>query len=304
MATFEVQRCEKRLGYLRGESWLDLREKLTENWGTRGGFNLSSKTNGPGPFTFNYWPGSENAVIELEEDIPAEPGSHVAAEHSRGAKVEVAKLPYLNRTAIRQRPTFLIFDATGHVFLTIYFGERSDNKGNILDPELHILNPWNLTTENKTLLNDVYTLLDLKLKYKARKIAVTDIVNQLKESRYNKGKSINLQEYEKEGFCTLWVGKIANQVISLLKERKLNTPITPNEYWNQVYKPLLDEIEQAQKEMKSQAPGQNLETVASANVATTGFIGGRKRKHLAKTKRKRVKWTRRTLRARRLTSKI
>jgi hypothetical protein len=223
--------------------------------------------------------------------MPAESGSHVASTHGPQSKIEVAKLPYLNRSAIKERPSFLIFDVTGHVIFTIYFG-------NISRPELHILNPWNLMEGNPVLFKDIYDLLDLKLKYKARKIAVIDVVAELEKKGYKK--SINLQEYEKEGFCTLWVGVLASKVIPLLGK-----PLTLDVYWNQVYKPLLDEIEEDQKKMKEKIPGINLKTVASASTVSRLATGkGRKRKHLAKTKRKRVKWTRRTVRARRSTSRI
>lgn len=151
---------------------------------------------------------------------------------------------------------------------------------------------------NPVLFKDIYDLLDLKLKYKARKIAVIDVVAELEKKGYKK--SINLQEYEKEGFCTLWVGVLASKVIPLLGK-----PLTLDVYWNQVYKPLLDEIEEDQKKMKEKIPGINLKTVASASTVSRLATGkGRKRKHLAKTKRKRVKWTRRTVRARRSTSRI
>jgi hypothetical protein len=67
------------------------------------------------------------------------------------------------------------------MYFSLFIG-NPDGKGG----ELHILNPWNLTTENKTLLKDIYTLLDLKLNIRL-KYCCGRIVDQLKEAGYNKG---------------------------------------------------------------------------------------------------------------------
>jgi len=75
-------------------------------------------------------------------------------------------------------------------------------------PELHILNPWSLINSQQS--KDVYVLIDTVLKKHARNVVVVDVAHEIQTRQ---GKTINLQEDEKVGFCTLWVGILAGRII-------------------------------------------------------------------------------------------
>lgn len=197
---------ELREGILEGETWTHIFAQNNEIWRRLGGCELgegrSSICRDP---KFNYFPVSQDAVIEWSEDA-ASANPNVVATKAKDSVIDVARMPYLTHRETAKRPTLLAFEITGHVMLGVVYPLREGNRA------IHILNPWALEGENAML--DVYTLHDTLSTFK-RHVVVVDVVTELNK-RF--GTIINLQEYEKLGFCTLWVGILAGGVIPRLSD--------------------------------------------------------------------------------------
>jgi hypothetical protein len=198
---------ELREGILGADTWPLIFEQNDAKWKSLGGLELRSV--GPtapptGTPTFNYFPRSEDAVIEWSEETSTA-GRNVSAAVAEGAVIDVATMPYLNRPETYERPTLLSFEITGHVMLGIVYQTKRG-------PEIHILNPWDLFS-NAESAKDVFRLLLESLGPSARNVIVVDVVAEL-ERKYKR--TINLQEFEKMGFCTLWVGILARGAIPYL----------------------------------------------------------------------------------------
>lgn len=196
---------ELREGILDAETWPLIFEQNDSVWEKLGGCPLGvgrSKTcKDP---KFNYFPAKHDAVIEWSEDA-APTRANVVATKAKDAVIDVARMPYLNHSETENRPTLLAFEITGHVMLGVVYPLKTGRA-------IHILNPWSLEGEDS--LSDVYALLGTLGPYQ-RKVVVVDVVTELTK-RF--GKIINLQEHEKVGFCTLWVGILAGGVIPRLSE--------------------------------------------------------------------------------------
>lgn len=203
-----ITRAELRAGILNAETWPKVFYENNKTWLKLGGCPLGvGMTKWCNPkAAFNFFPTSQDAVLEWSEEGAAD-GSHVASSKAEGAVIDVAKLPFLNHKQTFLRPTLLAFEVTGHVMLGIVY---QSGRG----PEIHILNPWSMTESQQ--LKDVYELINAKLGSTARKVIVVDVTNEL-EKRV-KPSTINFQAFEKQGFCTLWVGIFARAVIPYLPE--------------------------------------------------------------------------------------
>jgi hypothetical protein len=295
--------AELRAGILNGGTWPKIFEQNNEKWALLGGCELSTgKSEECKNPTFNYFPTSKDAVIEWSEEA-APSHSSVAASKAQGAVIDVAKMPYLNHPATKLRPTLLAFEITGHVMLGIVY-----NYEGALGPTIHILNPWRLTAD-KSSTSDVFTLVDTAMGKNARKVIIVDVVGELEEKfKY----TINLQEFEKQGFCTLWVGILATAVIPRLTELQAsvsNTKQLPGagqqlndatlNIYNQVYTGIEQEWMDIVKETK-ESFGEDVCTpsTSAANavyrMAQEAQKKGGKRKAKRQTRRKRLyksKWT-------------
>lgn len=241
-----VPRSDLRRGILEVETWTQLLKTTLESWKTNGGCLLTGESNVcPDDAPFNYW--SVEAQIDFEDDAIPEEGAKVVGDHTGKAKIIYSSLPYLDRNSVRKRPSLFVFSVTGHVVLGIYFG-------NLLTPELHILNPWRMIGD-ATQMADIYRLFEVKLgPVRARKIIYIDVAGEIETA---KGKTINLQKDELVGFCTLWVAIIASKVIPLIgdlgraigdKRGASQLSVTAlSMYYDKVYKPLMDDVAAAQK---------------------------------------------------------
>lgn len=298
-----VPRGDLRRGILEPDTWERILRATIRSWNKRGCLLEKSKTSKTCSQSalFNYWSAEQTARIDFVEK-PAEPGQAISADRERDAPIELKQLPYLNRTAVIERPSFLIFEVTGHVMFGIYFGNLKKPDGSLKRPELHILNPWNLTKTKQ--LEDVYILFEKTLKFKPGKdIVYIDVVNELESALGDV--MINLQENERIGFCTLWAGIIANQVIQILPEltRAVELPPAPASqlskaartlYYTKVYEPLIGALDTKKKDVERRLPELNdvsylaaAEAVAELSQAT--FKGG-KRTAGRRTYRKKLKW--------------
>lgn len=202
-----VTRSELRLGILSTDTWPKLFEENSALWKRLGGCEISSDDE---PMcdpkaTFNFFPSSRDAIL----DYPDQPASESQAKHVVGSfQTDVApdtlEFPSLKPSALSARPTLLVFEVSGHVMLTIYFGNKRTGK-----PELHILNPWPMKGSQQ--FKDVYTLQE----FTKSRITVVDIAQRLGEVY---GMDVDLQENEKLGYCTLWVGILARNAIQRISE--------------------------------------------------------------------------------------
>lgn len=205
-----ITRAELRAGILNAETWPEVFLENNKTWLKLGGCPLgigASRMPQCESATFNFYPTSKDAVIEYSVLNESDEG-HVASSVAEGAEVEVAKMPFLGHSEMALRPTLVAFEVTGHVMLGVLIRTARG-------VEIHILNPWSMSESQQ--LKDVFTLTDLKLKTKARRVLIIDVageVEKYRESITGKPSEINLQKYEKLGFCTLWVGVIAGQLIS------------------------------------------------------------------------------------------
>jgi hypothetical protein len=236
-------------GVLEVETWEDVLAATLASWEAQGGCRLTrKKSECPKTAPFNFW--DDEALIIFEDDAEAEEGAKVIGSHTSKAEIEHSFLPYLDRPSVEARPSLLVFHVTGHVMLGIYFG-------NLPTPELHILNPWKV---NGTIqMSDVYDLFKESIgPAKARKPIYIDVAGEIEASA--RGITINLQEDEQVGFCTLWVSIIASRVIPLLKSGQLITAVSKHSaagsqlseharefYYSGVYAPLIRYVVQAQK---------------------------------------------------------
>ena len=200
---------EFREGIIDAGTWPLIFEQNNARWKALGGCELSSGVSGTcASATFNYFPTSKDAVIEWS-DTTESTAKNVVASKAKGAVIDVARMPYLNHPQTFKRPTLLAFEVTGHVMLGIVYNHEGGR-----GPEIHILNPWSLL-EDKESVTDVFTLVKEALKSAGRKVIIVDVVGELNK-KY--GKEINLQQHEKVGFCTLWVGILAKGVIPYLPQ--------------------------------------------------------------------------------------
>lgn len=200
---------EFREGMLDAETWPLIFQQNNERWKALGGCELSSRVSKQcvNPI-FNYFPTSKDAVIEWSEESASDV-QNIAASKAEGAVIDVARMPYLNHPATKLRPTLLAFEITGHVMLGIVYNHEGAR-----GPEIHILNPWRLTS-SKDSISDVFTLVKESLKTASRNVIIVEVVSELEKKFKHE---INLQEFEKQGFCTLWVGILARAVIPRLAE--------------------------------------------------------------------------------------
>ena len=258
--------------------------------------------------TFNVFPPEKNPSLEYD-DVSEEAHDNVIGEVAEGAAIESAVLPYLGHEATEARPTLLMFSVTGHVFPGIYF--RSPRGG-----VLHLLNPWPLG--NTQQIRDVFTLLETNLKTTgAKNIVVVDVAKDVEAytSRLaGKKAEIDLQENEKVGFCTLWVGILSHAVLttetddgtppmtflqsanavpavgdSMLNDRTLG-------FYSRVYTRLRDEKDALEAEARTLFGKDKCGFAAAAFAATrlaARAARGGKRTVGRRTRKKRPKWKRR-----------
>ena len=283
--------------------------------------------------TFNFFSFDKNPTIEwssVDDSIQQNTIGTVA----EGAKVEVAKLPFLQHSATYIRPTFMMFDVTGHVMFAIFFHRKEANGTD--SGEIHILNPWSLKKSQQQI--DVYTLLEEKLgKTKGKpeskpKIVVIDVADEVENNiRYITGEErfvVNLQEGEAIGFCTLWVGIFAKQVLAthsyeingvtsyvpqpmtFLQEQFLSKKTAVGSqlsvptlaFYTNVYWTLIQQRRQLIEEAKTVFGDDTCYTAAIAVTTLAARPGGRKktyrkRNHSRQTRRHRPRksWKRRAL---------
>ena len=298
-----VQRNELRNGILRYETWEKVFKLNVKTWKAKGGYQLDGKEPATGTETFNFWSAANNAQIDFEELDPAEAGDFVGAERADGAEIEYSRLPYFERTQVKKRPSLLMFEVTGHVMIAIYFGNLGKGEGR---RELHILNPWPL--KGSTQLKDVYALFDLKMPAKARTILVADVADEVQS--ISKGE-INLQQHEKQGFCTLWVGIIAARAIQIMKElsetvdANRSTPTVSGVlalpvktlYKTKVYNVLQQKLDENMRRIAEELPMVSCQYLASAqateSMAEEALGKGGKRTVGRRTRKKIPKWKRR-----------
>lgn len=292
---------ELREGILEGETWPLIFEQNNEIWRRLGGCELgegrSSTCKDP---KFNYFPVSQDAVIEWSEEEAASTNPNVVATKAKDAVIDVARMPYLTHNETALRPTLLAFEITGHVMLGVVYPLREGNRA------IHILNPWALEGEDALL--DVYTLHDTLGAFK-RHVVIVDVVTELNK-RF--GKLINLQEHEKAGFCTLWVGILAGGVIPRLSDLQQTVESTRwtgsdqqlDEATLRIYRDIYTLIEakwamrlaSAKKEFNEGKCPTTSAAMAALTLAKEAAapVGG-KRKHRRQTKRMplfRKRWTR------------
>jgi hypothetical protein len=180
--------------------------------------------------------------------------------------------------------------------LGIYFG-------NLARPQLHILNPWSLTGSTQHL--DVYDLVALSSKPLARQILYVDVAGELNKIFK---KDYNLQEKERVGFCTLWVGILAAAVIPHLPDLQaaLTRPAAAASgvlsmeaaaiYKDSVYQPLQEQLDALIDATEKEFPNLQCRYLASAkavgDLAATAQGAG-KRKRNRRTYRKKSTWRQR-----------
>lgn len=305
---------EIRAGVLNAETWPKIFEQNNKVWKNLGGCPLSEGQSGGDTCAgklFNYFPTRRDAVLEWSDQLDTNT-AHVAATKAKNATIDIASLPFLNHKELPNRPTLLAFEVTGHVMLgIIYKYNKVDPKGVVQTTTyIHILNPWNMNGSEQYL--DVLVLLETKLGRKASNIIVVDVTADL-EDRYET--TINLQEDEKQGFCTLWVGIFANAVIPRLQElyaavkdptstaigqRQLNEKTLS--IYAEVYHSLIEQreaiIAQSRQRFGEDYCSQPYSSAAAAavNMATQAAVGkGGKRKHRRQTKRRPLFRRRRTM---------
>lgn len=198
--TVLIPRANIRAGILGETIWPKVFEENSEIWKRLGGCEITPKTPAcPSSSLFNYFPYAQDAVLEYPEAEGVH--NHTIAVDATKEPIE-KRFPYLRRTQIKLRPTLLMFEVSGHVMLGVYFGNKKR-------PELHILNPWSIHGTQQE--RDVFTLQESA---KAR-IAVVDVVGRVEEQY---GTEIDLQSGEKIGYCTLWVGILASEVIKRMRD--------------------------------------------------------------------------------------
>jgi hypothetical protein len=297
--------AEIRAGIVNPETWPKVFVANNVKWAAMGGcplgIGVSQDCENP---TFNFFPTSRDAVIEWS-DLRDSGTAHVASDVAEGAVIDVAKLPFLNHKQTFERPTLVAFEVTGHVMLGIIYNKRGGR-----GPEIHILNPWSMTESQQ--FKDVFELINAKLGYGGRKVIVVDITSEL-ERRLPKGKSINFQVYEKQGFCTLWVGIFAGAVIPFLpaldasvKSNATTTGVVSNATLDLYYKAydiigrawamkVAENIPMFNEERCIPTASAAVAVVELASIAAAANPAGGKRKYKRQTKRKplyRRRWTR------------
>jgi hypothetical protein len=299
---------EIREGILNPTTWPKIFEQNNEVWKRLGGCPLSEKKSRECEDPkFNYFPTSKDAILEWS-DLAAPDGGPVASSKAEGAVIDVAQLPYLSHRETKERPTLLAFEVTGHVMLGILY-----NKAGGRGPEIHILNPWSMKESQQ--FKDVFELLKAKLGYGARKVIVVDVTSELEawvKRTKKETMTINFQVFEKQGFCTLWVGIFAGAVIPFLpmldtsvkKTTAISGTLLNNETLDMYYQ-VYDIIGKDWiSRVKENIPGFNEERctpTASAAIAVVTLAAnaaaqrrGGKRKYRRQTKRRplfRKRWT-------------
>lgn len=232
---------EIRAGIVNPSTWPKVFLENNKVWLSQGGCPLGigvSKEQCKADAPFNFFPTSRDAVIEWSEEA-ASNIAHVASEKAEGATIDVARLPFLNHELTKLRPTLVAFEVTGHVMLGIIYNHEG-SKG----PTIHILNPWSMTESQQ--FKDVFELINAKLGYEARKVIVVDVTAELEKKI--KPKIINFQAYEKQGFCTLWVGIFAWEAIPYLSRLHtsvadtIHTAVNPEQQLNESTLKLYEEI--------------------------------------------------------------
>ena len=298
-----ITTAELREGVLGGNTWVKLFQQNDRVWKDMGGcpLGIGESEKCPATTPFNYFPTQFNAILEVSEET-ASNTPNVVAERGKNAVIEVAKLPFLTHEETFKRPTLMVFEITGHVMLSVIYPLEGGGRA------IHILNPWSLTGEAP--LKDVYDLLKTLKRYE-RNVVVVDVVTEL-ERRFKQ--QINLQEDERIGFCTLWVGILAAAVIphlSALKESVANLKEvsgskqqlneTTLKIYNDIYTKLKTQREKILNQAKSQYGETSCTPTTSAAIAaltlaqlTVPATSGGKRKYRRQTKRKplfRRRWT-------------
>jgi hypothetical protein len=292
-----------REGVLNGDTWVAIFQQNNEVWKSLGGCPLGVGTSSecdPEKVMFNFFPTSLDAEIEWSEETESGDG-HVAADPAPGAVVKVAKMPFLKHPETFKRPTLLAFEVTGHVMLGILYNYKGAR-----GPQLHIVNPWSLKESQQ--LKDVYVLLETTLKKHARNVIVIDVADEIQKTR--DPKVINLQEDEKIGFCTLWVGILAGRLIPHLPNLQVAVGEGPEggqlnlaalQIYKEVYTNLQDELTALVESSRGNyGEGKCVPWAATAMAvkqladrAAQAKLGG-KRKYKRQTKRKplyRRTWT-------------
>ena len=308
---------ELRQGIIQPESYDKLFVGNTDAWRTLGGCPLGSRESVicDEENTFNFFGAGANPEIEWS-DVDDTVVQNTIGTVGEGAEIRIAKLPYLAHPQTFKRPTLFMFSVTGHVMLAVYF--NGVGRGS----ELHILNPWPLKFGMQQ-FNDVYTLLKTIIP-KDRGIRIVDIADQVQiyaKSLAGKEVPINLQENERLGFCTLWVGILAtallttkprksgSKIMSVLQNQVVNakhaagyqlSPIALDIYYT-VYTNLIREREELIKQATATFGPDSCEATAAfaatqmakraAVPVPTGGRTYRKRKHVSSTIRK-TRWTR------------
>ena len=213
VGTFKIPASNFRIGIVDPRHYEDIFSGNTLFWSEKGGCALGigmSKGCEEAGTAFNFFTFDRNPMIEWS-DVDDDIQHNTIGTVAKGAKVEVAKLPYLAHSETRKRPTLLMFEVTGHVMLAIYFN------GTKRGSTLHILNPWPIGNTQQLL--DVYTLFGKALGYLgAKNVEIIDVAGDVEKYTQSLAKTgnvsiINLQDNERVGFCTLWVGILASAVL-------------------------------------------------------------------------------------------
>jgi hypothetical protein len=284
-----------RVGILAPEKWDLVFKANIDAWKRKGGYQLDGIRGPKGTELFNFWAFDKNARIDFPEG-KGDGAEHVIGDRDLDAEVEYFHFPYLRRTEVLNRPSLIVFEVTGHVMLGIYFG-------NLKRPQLHILNPWPLKLASTQFL-DTYEVVMQSSKKLAREILYVDVAGELQTIF---GKEYNLQEKERVGFCTLWVGIMASAVIPHLKEihetlvghsaaSSVLTMRTAKIYRDKVYEPLELQLNAIIDATLKEFPGLKCEYLAAAraigDLAATAIRAG-KRKSKRRTYRKKPTWRQR-----------
>lgn len=299
-----VGRSDLRIGILAPESWEAVCNQNIKTWEKLGGYEVGGPEKPSESSLFNFWTVNESARIDFPEG-KGEGVSHVIGDRDIDAEAEYFRFPYLGRTEIRNRPSFIVFEVTGHVMLGIYFG-------NLGRPQLHILNPWPLNL-GVTQFLDAYDVVAKSSKKLARKILYVDVAGEL-EKIFPDMVPINLQKDERVGFCTLWVGIMASKVAPILpqltvaasKDAGSRSGVLSNEaatlYRDNVYAPLKSTLDAVVEATMKESPSLGREGATAiavgdlaASAATTGKGG--KRTVGRRTHRKKSSWKRRNQRS-------